>query len=479
MMPFTEIGQRPSDGLQRRVHDFFRHLEVQHCWFLMMGACVVVDAVFALAAGKFSESTLGYAAHFFSMTVGMDSWGPMLRALAHLHGPSSANVYGELFFTERVKFQYPLTSLLSLDLLARNPCNCVSPVRVMWFLSKFSVIGTGVVAVLLLYGAQQTRTTAQAWPHLTARPPRGILLLGGIAALFFYPLTRGDHLGQIQTLLTFVAALALLAQQRGRPVAAGLLIGICCTIKPQWAFAIFWALMTRQWRFAGAAAAVVACSSAVAMLLYGFQNFFDYLPVLKHVALRGESFYANQSINGLLNRLLSNGNNLEWLGNAFAPFHPAVYLATTLTSVALLAAVFFTAGTTVGRAEPLALVVATLTLASPIVWDHHYAVMLPILALVFPRWLTFSERRWGQVAVLMLSYLLIAVNLSPVVNASAASAMNFLQSYQLFGGVMLLTMLHRTCWLEREAAGRSWVRGRGVRAPSGRLPILPPENASC
>ncbi|MGJ7491279.1 glycosyltransferase family 87 protein [Variovorax sp. ZT4R33] len=457
-MPSTDIGPQPNDGPQRPVPRPAMQRALLRYWFLLIGAGVVVDAVLALTAGHFTESVLAYGARFFSMEVGMDSWGPMLRALAHLDGPAPADVYGQLFFREHIKFQYPLTSLLGLDLLASNPCNCVSPVRVMWLLSKLSVVGTGVVAVLLLYGAHPTRPAVEAGSPWALRPSRGVLLLGGMAALFFYPLSRGDQLGQIQTLMTFMAASALLAQQRGRPVAAGLLIGFCCTIKPQWAFAILWALMTRQWRFAAAAAAVVAALSAWAMVLYGWENFFGYLPVLKYVALHGESFYANQSINGLLNRLLSNGSNLQWLGDAFAPFHPAVYLATILTSVALLASVFFTAGTTVGRAEPLALVVATLTLASPIVWDHHYGVMLPMLALVLPRWMALDRRHRGQTAVLTLSYLLIAVNLSPVVNATADTAANFLQSYQLFGGVMLLTLLHRTCWLD-QASSRTELGG--------------------
>jgi hypothetical protein len=451
-----------ADRQRPKPFELLLQLPLPHRLALLVAAAVFLEAALALAMGRVEDSTLGYAAGFFSMNAGMDSWGPMLRALAYLHGPSPNDVYGEIFFRQQVKFQYPLTSLLGLDLLTHNPCNCVSPVRVMWAVSKVSVLGTGVVATLLLYGAQQARS---ATPGTTAsqddkgsgsvpRPPAGVLMLGGIAALFFYPLTRGDDLGQIQGVMTFAAALALLAQQRGRPVAAGILIGICCTIKPQWAFAILWALLTRQWRFATAAAAVIAAVSALAMLLYGWKNFFDYIPALKHVALRGEGFYANQSINGLLNRLLSNGNNLEWLGNAFAPFHPAVYFATVLSSIALLALVFVTTGPEAGRAEPLALVIATLTLASPVVWDHHYGVMLPIVALLVPRWFVPQKGRWGAAAVLTVSYLLIALNLSPFTNASASTVFNFLQSYQFFGGVMLLTVLHCTCWCAKQALQR-------------------------
>jgi hypothetical protein len=59
-------------------------------------------------------------------------------------------------------------------------------------------------------------------------------------------------------------------------MAAGLLSGLCCTIEPQRAFTILWAVLTRQWLLAGAASAVVARFSARAVARYGFQSFVDY-----------------------------------------------------------------------------------------------------------------------------------------------------------------------------------------------------------
>ena len=48
-----------------------------------------------------------------------DSWGPMLQALRVLHSPERDALYQTLFFSGHVRFQYPPTSLLSLDLLSR------------------------------------------------------------------------------------------------------------------------------------------------------------------------------------------------------------------------------------------------------------------------------------------------------------------------------------------------------------------------
>ena len=46
----------------------------------------------------------------------------------------------------------------------------------------------------------------------------------------------------------------------------------------------------------------------------------------------------NQSVNGLVNRMLFNGNNLEWDAWHFAPPNAIVQLATMLTSALLIGA---------------------------------------------------------------------------------------------------------------------------------------------
>ena len=55
-------------------------------------------------------------------------------------------------------------------------------------------------------------------------------------------------------------------------------------------------------------------------------NHLDYLPVLSHLAERGETYYPNHSVNGLLNRLMSVFEpelyrNLEWGDGSFPPFN--------------------------------------------------------------------------------------------------------------------------------------------------------------
>ena len=72
------------------------------------------------------------------------------------------------------------------------------------------------------------------------------------------------------------------------------------------------------------------------------------------------------------------------------------------------ATAFKVSWTTNRRAEPLALVMATLTLAFPAVCDHHFGVMLPVLTLMLPAWMTQQQGRWEPLTVLGVCYALIA-----------------------------------------------------------------------
>ena len=49
----------------------------------------------------------------------------------------------------------------------------------------------------------------------------------------------------------------------------------------------------------------------------------------------GEVYYPNQSVNGLINRLVGNGNSLEWRSDAFAPYDSAVYVSTVVAALLL------------------------------------------------------------------------------------------------------------------------------------------------
>jgi hypothetical protein len=176
--------------------------------------------------------------------------------------------------------------------------------------------------------------------------------------------------------------------------------------------------------------------------MYGFRNYFDYLPVISFLGRHGEAFYPNQSVNGLMNRLLFNGNNLKWLADGFPPFNPAVYAATLIAAVLLLGFALFWRMNKKADAIDFALLILSLTMCSPIAWEHHYGILLPIFALIIP--VCISQKVMGRYTIV---YVLIAFFLTSqrlnFVNLLADTYLNFLQSYLFFGAVMVLWLLYR------------------------------------
>ena len=101
--------------------------------------------------------------------------------------------------------------------------------------------------------------------------------------------------------------------------------------------------------------------------------------------------------------------------------------------------------------------IVSATIASPIAWTHHYAVLLPLFALVLPGLLAIEHGAHARRALLVLlaaSFLLIA-NTWRAVNQLAETPFNFLQSYVLFGGLVFLGILYRLRALQAARAAAS------------------------
>jgi hypothetical protein len=373
-----------------------------------------------------------------------DSWAPMARALRCVRREGGAHLYETVFFRERIKFQYPPSSLLVLypgghggvsALLAGVGRSWDSLLRA---LSRVLLYGSAcfVFAIFLrvLKSEGPGRGTSAS---LSAGLAAGLWF---VLTLTFYPVRKAYTLGQIQVWLNAWFAVLLWCYLTGRKALAGALLGAICLIKPQFGVLLLWGVLRKQWRFAGAAAAVGLAGLLVSVALFGLQAHLDYLRVLSFLGRHGESFYPNQSFNGLLHRLLGNGNNLDWQAHAYAPFHPLVYAGTLLPALLLSALALFGP---VGRghkgsALDLAVVAVVATVTSPIAWEHHYGILLPIYALLFPY--LYQQGRRLPLMLLAFSYVLTS-NFFPAVNRLADTPWNFLQSYLLAGALVVLALL--------------------------------------
>ena len=390
-----------------------------------------------------SESSVNYLFKFLNMYAGWDSWHPMSSALEYLNDQSDIPLYSKILFEDHIKFQYPPSALLLLD-LGQSLTKLSGPP--FWFLlnvlSWICVIAIGVIGGHLLYEtikqSHSSNNTYIKWPDYYITIALGIAI-----TLTFYPLTRSFYLGQIQTFIIFLVGLSFLSWHYKNPVIAGILIGLCCAIKPQWGIVLIWGVFRKQWKFVAASAVSGGVFAIVSIVTYGFIHWLDYFNALSFIGRHGESFHANQSVNGLMNRFLFNGNNLNWIAETYAPFNSTVYIVTIGSTLLIIGIALFYKRKLIPQTSDFALILLTLTIASPIAWEHHYGVILFVLAVVSP--IAMSRKIMGKYTGLYIACCMILTsNLFEFTDRFANSYLNPLQSYLFFGSIMLLILLYRT-----------------------------------
>jgi hypothetical protein len=405
------------------------------CTLALVGSLAANALLFVLPRNG-REVGLAYAGAVLLFKAEDDSWMPMNSALRYLSRGEQRPLYDVLVLEKGTKFQYPPTSLLLLEPLVRapygGPPNYVVPNAV----SLFAVLGTMALSIVLF---------ERRAPRPTSRVDTLVRVASlALLALTFYPLTRAFVLGQIQTWINFGVALLLAAWFARREATAGVIAALLCLVKPHYGLLFVWAAMRRRWRMLRVGLLVAAAVTAISVVRYGLGNHLNYLSILSYLSQVGESFYANQSVNGLVNRMLFVGNNLEWLDHSFPPFNEVVYGATVTASVVLLGMALLAPVPSYARGgvTDLMIMLLSITMASAIAWEHHYGILLPMFALVTPAALRLRPfGRWTVVA-LVAAYELVSLRLS-ITDYLAATHWNFLQSYVFAGAVLFLVLLYR------------------------------------
>jgi hypothetical protein len=378
---------------------------------------------------------------------GDDSWGAMQVAIDHVAEMPDTPLYSKVFFTDHFRFQYPpsalfaLTAMLAVD-AKRVQVNDVYDgawpainTVVGWIFVALTAVS---VAALVEIGLVSTQPDVD-WRQLRALR---VLVVAGLT-LTFYPVVKAFTLGQIQVWINALFALGLLAWAAGWKVSSGVLIGAISLIKPHYGLFLVWAALRREMRFAAACAATIGVGLAASVAVYGLANHFDYLRVLSFLSQHGEAYYPNQSVNGVLNRLMSISDpqafvSLDLPAGKFPPFTPWVWAATLASSLGLLLFALLRPFQRFdrGHLSDLSLMAVGCTMASPIAWEHHYGVTLPIYAVMLATCLGDRSRlMW-----LGISYVLVSTYV-PATNLLAGSPLNLLQSTLFAGAIILLTLL--------------------------------------
>ena len=414
------------------------------CLFALFNIVLVNIVIMLTSPFNWKDTVIFHAAKFLLLQPGNnDSWLPMLNAFQYLESAHEKPLYAAIFFDNKTKFQYPPTSLLLIHLLKWIKLDEVS---LNFILNLISWIFLAVTVFLIIqifnlsleknFGSEK-----EDFPNANVIT-RNIILI--CLSITFYPVVKAYSLGQIQVWLNALFAIVFWCWMKNRVGWAGGLTGVMFLVKPQYLIIGLWGVICRKRFFAIAFSAIFLGGLAISIWLIGLANHIDYLTVLSYISRHGEAFYPNQSVNGLLNRLFFNGNNIEWQGDSFAPFNMFVYVGTVVSSAILI-------GTSLlceikskkrGNIFNLAIVSLSCTMASPIAWDHHYGILLPIYAFLLPYLIKHPIFGRMTFPFLGLAYVLSS-NYLPIFNKLASlPVLNIFQSYLFMAALMLLVCLY-------------------------------------
>jgi len=368
-----------------------------------------------------------------------DSWHVMAIALDWIRNNPDGGLYEAIFFEGQNKFQYAPTSLLPLaafEALGIEPTvGFLNGVNRLFILVTAAAV-SGLVHVLL--GRTEFRMS----------PLQRVLAAGmsGAAVLVFYPVMMAYNLGQLQVWINMLFVLACLAWAMDRRASAGVAIGLICLLKPQFGLFLIWGLLRKEWRFVFPLCIVGAGGLLISIGLFGFMNHLEYISVLQFLSRHGESYWANQSMNGLLHRLAGNGVS-DWEAGGFPPYSLIVYAGSMIATVAILVLALRVRRGEGAMASLFDFMLAALafTAASPIAWEHHYGVMAPMFAALFVMALTNWRQNPSQRPLLIAFVVcyLFAANSFGFTRALDGAPLNIAQSYLYFSALGVLVLLRR------------------------------------
>ncbi len=406
----------------------------------------------------------GYEIKLFGIIAGNDgswddSWGPMYYAAwVRLFEPDS-DLYQTVFFGDTIKFQYPPISLLPImPFVAANVEEEVF-FYYMGYLAIAAVLISGYVIYRIILAASAlfygTGFSNKGWNVFAF----GLSLVG---TLTYYPIVFGIYLGQVQVFLNMIVCFAMWALVVDRKTIAGVLIASAALIKPQFLLFLVWSLLRRHHGFTRGMIAVFVPAGIISLYVFGWQAHVDYASVISFIGRHGEVYWPNQSMNGLLNRLLSGMDPMVFSTADFAPYNRIVYIGTLASTAALifiaLFFIYFSRGRSAAenkslqskRSEVLdfSVMIVVSTIASPIAWEHHYGALWPVIivALMIAAGAFRALPSWKMaiaVALVSGSYLLVSNYFYFIVEKYTLriAPWNIVQSYIYFGGLMLLVAL--------------------------------------
>jgi len=294
--------------------------------------------------------------------------------------------------------------------------------------------------LLALSVGMLARLAARGAPDATSRMLQAVVAVS--VCLNFFPTLRAMRCGQIGFVLLALCAGALMLVMREptgrRDALAGLCLALAAAIKLTPIVLILYLAWAGRRRAAAWGAGLFGALTMMSILVAGWGNMVLYVTRFLPSLARGAATYANQSINGFLNRLLT-GESMSVFDFSSEPF--LVWLLTRVAALLLLGGAFLLArpGGDAPRERRLSLgyglIVLTSLLVAPISWEHHYVLALIPLSLMIAE--IARAPSWGPVALLAFAYVAMAVDAFELVRTRLPRGSRPAMSYVLYGGLLL------------------------------------------
>ena len=260
-------------------------------------------------------------------------------------------------------------------------------------LAWFPVDGAGAIWLLICQGCL---AAAMLLVIRWLRPPAWAITGIIVATATFYPLWIDAVQGQANLILVLLITAGVAGIVRG-DARFGTALGVATALKLTPALLLLWLLLDRRfkaaaWMLAGFAGVTVAA---------GLLRFSDSLAFFGQVVpalAGGTAVYANQSLTGVLARILSaNPYTNPWVALTWMPLLAA---AAALT----LVAVWYSRTRDHPALARVAAFLPLLPLLSSVTWPHHLVVLLPVLWFAV---IALAERQWPIVQTIALGGLLL------------------------------------------------------------------------
>lgn len=403
---------------------------------LALFLCLVLlfeGLLIAIAPRFHSGSVLKITKDSLLLRAGNDSSYYMAQGnLAWQQQPNA--IYETAFFQRGVRFIYPPTSLLLYRAWQAARWLHLSPFIAMNAMLLLSLLGTMAVAGEFLLRLLPTLDAPDSTlSNSNSKERWAVRILVALLILVFLPLINAYRIGQVQTLLNFLIIASVFLWMRGSRVSPAILIGLTCWLKPQMSLFLLWGLLRRQWSFALSLCITLLAGLCLSLAVFGWHNTVEYSHLLTYLSRHGDALASNQSLNGLLHRVMHIGSPVTWI-YGYPPYNRTIYLATLFSSAAILLLALaipvlrYSARTT---ADFLLFAMATV-MASPIAWEHHYGVFF----LTFLLWIPLACKRWKLFFILLAIYLLMTDTWAPLTSLMF-TRWSFLISHVYFGGLAL------------------------------------------